>query len=111
MWRIREVQVEQSAGTTVKQGEVYTVSVDGEERTVWTKALQRAIDENEVVEIPASEIPYDLDGSVYIDGNCKIVPPEGKKTGNKRSHHWLTHPRQASGYRLECLCICKRFPF
>ena len=53
--------------------EVYTVTVDGEERIVWTRALQRAIDENEVVEIPASDTPYDLDGSVLIDGNCKIV--------------------------------------
>ena len=53
--------------------EADSVLVNGEERTVWTKALQCAIDENEIVEIPASEIPYDLDGSVYIDGNCKIV--------------------------------------
>lgn len=54
-------------------GETYSVTVDGEERTVWTRALQRAIDENEIVEIPVSDTPYDLDGSVYIDGNCKIV--------------------------------------
>ena len=53
--------------------ETYAVAVGGEERTVWTRALQRAIDENEIVEIPAAEIPYDLDGSVLIDGNCKIV--------------------------------------
>ena len=53
--------------------ETYTVTVGGEERTIWTRAFQRAIDENEIVEISASEIPYDLDGSVLIDGNCKIV--------------------------------------
>ena len=53
--------------------ETYTVTVGEEQRTVWTKALQRAIDENEIVEIPASDKPYDLDGSVYVDGNCKII--------------------------------------
>ena len=53
--------------------ETYSVTVNGEERTVWTRALQRAVDENEIVEIPASDTPYDLDGSVLIDGNCKIV--------------------------------------
>ena len=54
-------------------GETYVVTVGTEERTVWTRALQRAIDENEIVEIPASDTPYDLDGSVLIDGDCKIV--------------------------------------
>ena len=53
--------------------EAYAVTVGGEERTVWTRALQRAIDENEIVEIPASDTPYDLDGSVFIDGGCQII--------------------------------------
>ncbi len=53
--------------------EVYFAEIDGEKRAVWTMAFQRAVDENEIVEIPASDVPYDLDGSVLIDGNCKIV--------------------------------------
>ncbi len=53
--------------------ETYSTEIDGEKRTVWTRALQRAIDENEIVEIPPSDVPYDLDGSVLIDGDCKIV--------------------------------------
>ena len=45
------------------------VSCNDEKRIVWTRALQRAVDENEIIEIPPSDIPYDLDGSVLIDGN------------------------------------------
>ena len=49
------------------------VSCNDENRIVWTRALQRAVDENEIIEIPPSDTPYDLDGSVLIDGNCKII--------------------------------------
>ena len=63
----------QTAKLTDYIDEVYTVLRGGTTFSVWTRALQRALDENEVVEIPASEIPYDLDGSVMIGSNSKIV--------------------------------------
>lgn len=62
-----------TAKLTDYRHDTYTVLCDGEKRTIWTRALQHAIDENEVIEIPASKIPYDLDGSILIDGNCKIT--------------------------------------
>lgn len=41
--------------------------------TIWTQALQTAVDENEIVEIPPSDKPYLLDGSVILGSRTKIV--------------------------------------
>ena len=40
---------------------------------VWTKALQRALDEHEVVTVPPSDTPYIVDETVVIPSNRKIV--------------------------------------
>ena len=49
------------------------LDVYGKENGVWTSALQRALDEHEIVIIPPSEEPYMLDGSVIIPSNRHII--------------------------------------
>lgn len=41
--------------------------------TVWTKALQTALNEHEAVVIPPSDIPYGIDGTVAIPSGRKIT--------------------------------------
>ncbi len=45
---------------------------NGPHGAVWTEALRRALDEHEVVVIPASEEAYWLDGTVAIPSNRRI---------------------------------------
>lgn len=48
-----------------------TVTADG--RTVWTAALQTALDEHETVEIPDAPSPYYLDKPVRVPSNRRIL--------------------------------------
>lgn len=45
---------------------------NGAEVVVWTDALQEALRAHEVVQIPASEVPYYLDGTVRIPSHRRI---------------------------------------
>ena len=45
---------------------------DGKQVTVWTKALQKALDENALVRIPESDLPYDMDGPVCMNSGNRI---------------------------------------
>ena len=49
-----------------------TRELDGKRVTVWTKALQRALDENALVRIPESDVPYDFDGPVLMNSGNRI---------------------------------------
>ncbi len=42
-------------------------------KKVWTKALQRAVDLNEIVEIPSSDEIYYVDGTVIIPSDRRII--------------------------------------
>lgn len=44
---------------------------------IWTVALQRALDEHEIVVIPKSDEPYLIDGSVLIPSNRHIIAEDG----------------------------------
>ena len=39
---------------------------------IWTDALQKALDEHEIIEIPASDEPYLIDRTVTIPSNRRI---------------------------------------
>lgn len=68
-----EIARRQSALTDAVSLERYrdlVVSVGG--TNVWTRALQRAVDEHEVVTIPASDETYWLDGSVTLPSNRRL---------------------------------------
>ena len=45
--------------------------------TVWTDALRKALEENEIVRIPAAEEPYYVDSPVTIPSNRRIEVEEG----------------------------------
>ena len=44
---------------------------------VWTEALQKALNEHEIVIIPSSNEPYYLDNSVLIPSNRRIIAEAG----------------------------------
>lgn len=44
---------------------------------VWTKPLQRALKEHEIVMIPSASEPYRLDGTVILPSNRRIVAEDG----------------------------------
>lgn len=44
---------------------------------IWTSALQKALDDNELVIIPASEIPYYIDSTIIIPSNRFLEAKEG----------------------------------
>ena len=46
-------------------------------RAVWSDALQRALDEREIVRLPASATPYWIDRTVMIPSNRRIEAEEG----------------------------------
>lgn len=82
---------------------------------VWTSALQRAIDENEVIIIPERDEPYILDASVIIpsnrriiaEGRARIVLAEGTKVLMLRNANVAdgTHERIARGTQNENISI------
>lgn len=47
------------------------------ENGIWTRALQSALNEHEVVIIPSSSEPYILDGSVTVLSNRRIIAEKG----------------------------------
>ena len=55
--------------------EYVRVREDGKE--IWTKAFQKAIDENEFVFIPSKDTPYFLDDTVIISSNRHIKAEDG----------------------------------
>lgn len=44
-----------------------------EHGTVWTNALQEALNENEIVEIPTAKEPYYIDNTIIIPSNRRII--------------------------------------
>ena len=44
---------------------------------IWTEALQRALNEHEIVIIPANKAPYLIDGSITIPSNRRIIAKDG----------------------------------
>lgn len=46
---------------------------------VWTEALQRALNEHEVVIIPKSSAPYIIDNTVVIPSNRRIIADDGAR--------------------------------
>jgi hypothetical protein len=49
----------------------------GAEVMVWTDALQQAVNDHEIVYIPAAEEPYYMDGTVVIPSNRRVEAAEG----------------------------------
>ncbi len=45
--------------------------------SVWSDAFQKALDENEIVHIPAQDAPYYIDRSILIPSNRRIVAEDG----------------------------------
>ena len=50
---------------------------NGTEVTVWTDALQQAVNDHEIVRIPAAVEPYYMDGTVVIPSNRRIEAADG----------------------------------
>lgn len=50
---------------------------DGDTVLIWTRALQTALSENEVIYIPASDEPYYIDSPVVIPSNRHIIADNG----------------------------------
>ncbi|MBQ8817605.1 MAG: hypothetical protein IJZ83_03445 [Clostridia bacterium] len=48
------------------------LTIEGIHGTIWTKALQTALDEHEIVIIPASQHIYWLDGTIIVPSNRRI---------------------------------------
>ena len=68
----------------IKNEELYSLLNDKcfltdyeDDNGIWTNALQRALNEHEVVIIPSSNTPYVLDGSVIIPSNRRIIAESG----------------------------------
>lgn len=49
----------------------------GQPAEIWTDALQTALNEHEVIEIPAKETPYYIDGTVTVPSNRRIEAADG----------------------------------
>jgi len=49
----------------------------GETVDVWTDAFQKAVQEHEIVRIPASDTPYYMDGSIIVPSNRRIEASDG----------------------------------
>ena len=56
---------------------VKTGMQDDAEVLVWSDAFQTALDENEIVRIPASAEPYYIDRSILIPSNRRIIAEDG----------------------------------
>ena len=54
-----------------------SIPQNGADVTVWTKAFQKALDENEIVRIPASEEPYLIDAPVILPSDRRIEAEDG----------------------------------
>ncbi len=50
---------------------------DGQKISVWSEALQAALDENEIVFIPRAEEPYYIDRSILIPSDRRIEAEDG----------------------------------
>ena len=50
---------------------------DGDSILIWTRALQTALSENEVIHIPTSDAPYYIDSPVVIPSNRHIIADSG----------------------------------
>ncbi|MBE7057027.1 MAG: hypothetical protein E7388_06270 [Ruminococcaceae bacterium] len=55
----------------------YLTFFDKEENLIWTKAFQKAIEENQYISIPASEKPYYIDDTIIIPSDRHIKAEEG----------------------------------
>ncbi len=69
---------------------------------VWTKAFQQAVNEHEIVIIPAKEEPYLLDGTVVIPSNRYVFAEDGAvirlKEGTKTLMLRNEHPVDGTHY-------------
>ena len=50
---------------------------DGQKISVWSEALQEALDENEIVFIPRAEEPYYIDRPILIPSDRRIEAEDG----------------------------------
>ena len=73
-------EVETNLGKMINSAEEYIsvlnykslVSVDNQGKQIWTKAFQKAFDENEYILIPASESVYYIDDTLILSSNRHI---------------------------------------
>lgn len=86
-----------------------------EHGAIWTDALQKALDEHEIVVIPAAEEVYWLDGTIVIPSNRRIeaegavirMVPEYPYIMIRNAHtHDGTHAPIATNDRDENISIC-----